>query len=165
MNQYTPLLEYILVFIMAAVPWMEILVVIPLAVAYGLHPPGVVLTAFIGNALPIWVIIYTYHRWMAWRKKKNRCRLPKGHNLTPENYSSGTDNRGRRLAKKIWDRYGLPGLALVGPIATGIHLAVLLALAAKSPPHATVFWMTTSLALWSTGLGVLSFYGLELVFW
>ena len=37
MYEYTPLLEYLLVFVLAAVPWMEILVVIPLAVAYGLH--------------------------------------------------------------------------------------------------------------------------------
>ncbi len=163
--------EYFVVFILAATPWIEILVVIPMAVAYGLHPLGASLFAFIGNALPVLGVVLAYRKWIFWRKRKISSSL--SHSFSHENnydYSSSEDDKNKfskakRRARNIFDRYGLPGLALLGPLLTGIYLALLVALALKCSLRSTAIWMTVSLALWATCLGIASFYGLSLMGW
>ncbi len=39
-------------------------------------------------------------------------------------------------ARRLWDRYGLPGLSLGGPVLTGVHVAALVALFAGSRSRA-----------------------------
>ena len=46
-------LAYLLVFLGAATPWLEILVIVPLGVAYGLNPVAVAIAAFLGNAITV----------------------------------------------------------------------------------------------------------------
>lgn len=45
--------QYALIFLLAAIHWLEIVVVIPIGVAFGIHPFGVALFAFLENILPI----------------------------------------------------------------------------------------------------------------
>lgn len=163
--------EYFVVFILAATPWIEILVVIPMAVAYGLHPLGVSLIAFTGNVLPVLGIALAYRKWIAWRNRKKEN--PNSHSFAHESnhdfaYSEGdTDStsKGKSRARNLFNRYGLPGLALLGPLLTGIYPALLMALALKNSFRHIAFWMTVSLALWAAGLGIASFYGLSLIGW
>ncbi|MBS3968709.1 MAG: small multi-drug export protein [Clostridia bacterium] len=156
--------EYILVFIMAATPWIEVLVVIPVAIASGLSPFWVVMAAFVGNVIPVWIIIAIYEKWEIWQsqRKSRKSEGEKGsYDSQVEEQPKKISKRGNR-ARKIWNRYGLPGLALLAPAITGIHLAAVMALAFKSPKRSTAIWMTISLAVWSIGMGIISFYGLSL---
>ena len=54
--------QYALVFLAAATPWLEIMIVIPVAVGVGLSPIPVTIISFIGNALPVIGIIALF-RW------------------------------------------------------------------------------------------------------
>ena len=140
---------------------MEILIVSPPAVAYGLSPLAVIIAAFTGNTLPVWGIIFIYGRWWG--------RYGEQENASTYSYSPSDKKetlvRLKRRARKIWDHYGLLGFSLLSPAVTGTHLAVIVALALKSPVRTTAFWMTVSLALWSVGLGVFSYYGLDWLGW
>ena len=159
-NQLLQIWEYILVFIMAATPWIEVLVVIPIAVASGLSPLWVVIVAFIGNVIPVWIIIAIYEKWESWQsqRKRRKSEVEKvSYGSQAEEQPTKISKRGKR-ARKIWNRYGLPGLALLAPAITGIHLAAVMALAFKSPKRLTAIWMTISLAVWSIGMGIMSFY-------
>jgi hypothetical protein len=143
----TGVLGYALVFLLAATPWLEILVVIPIAVGLGLDPVGVAVLAFLGNVLPIYGIVVGYDRVRTWLERRR-----------------GSDESGRHgRARRLWDRYGLPGLALASPILTGVHLAALIALAAGSPKRSVGAWMTASVAVWTVVLTLGSFYGLGFV--
>ncbi len=51
---------YFLVFLLAATPWIELLVVIPGALAAGLEPHWVAVLAFAGNAWPVVALVYGY---------------------------------------------------------------------------------------------------------
>lgn len=199
--------EYILVFIMAATPWIEILIVIPVAVAAGLSAFWVTIIAFIGNALPVLLIVALYEKWEQWRLKRRTKAIEESTHATsetecltsnelsieqdsgelhsdvhpyeelpsedqatvgpsqPEEPAAEEPSKRGKRARKIWDRYGLPGLALLAPAITGIHLAAVMALAFKSPKRATAIWMTISLALWAVATGVVSYYGLEWLDW
>ena len=45
--------EYFLVFLGAAIPWLEIALVIPLGIISGLSPVWVMILAFVGNMLTV----------------------------------------------------------------------------------------------------------------
>lgn len=133
--------SYLLVFIAAATPWLELVLVIPVAIGLGLAPIPVTVVSFIGNALPIYAIIGLFQRWEQRRGPVQRRWSPR--------------------AQRIWNRYGVPGLALAGPAVTGIHLATIMALALRADRRATAYWMTLSLALWAIITAVLTVLGFE----
>lgn len=140
--------QYLLIFILAATPWVELLLVIPAGLAMGLDPVLVALLAFAGNAIPVFVIVFLYKYWQEWRSARN-------------NPGPVVMSRRRQRAMNIWNRYGLPGLALSGPLVTGIHLATIIALVFKPQKNSLLIWMNLSLMLWTIGMTVISFFGLE----
>ncbi len=141
---------YFLVFILAATPWVELLLVIPAALGLGLNPLPVAVLAFAGNAIPVFIIVYGYRIWQSWR-------------LSGCEKESKPCSRRRKRALNIWNRYGLPGLAFLGPLLTGIHLAVIIALAFKPGKKALLLWMNLSLFVWTVALTAGVYYGLELI--
>ncbi|AGB38838.1 small multi-drug export protein [Natronococcus occultus] len=136
--------QYVLIFLLAAVPILEILVVVPVGIGLGLDPLAVAVFAFFGNVLPIYGIIVLYERLQTWWEGRTD--------------SSGTPSKRRALA--LWNRYGLPGLALVSPVATGVHLAAAIALAVGSRKRSVAVWMTASIALWTILFTAGTYYGI-----
>jgi hypothetical protein len=53
----------------------------------------------------------------------------------------------RKRVERIWNRYGVLGVALLAPIITGAVLATVLALALGAPPRPLLRWMALSTAL------------------
>ncbi|MFC7231408.1 small multi-drug export protein [Saliphagus sp. GCM10025308] len=135
--------QYALVFALAATPLLEILVVIPLGVALGLDPVVVAVTAFTGNVLPIYGIVLAADRVASWLESRR----------------SGEPSARRKRAIRIWNRYGLPGLALLSPVTTGVHLAAVLALSLGARGRDTLAWMTGSIALWTVLITLVSVVG------
>lgn len=137
--------QYALVFVLAAIPWLEILVVIPIGVGLGLNAVGVAVFAFLGNVLPIYGIVAVDARLRDWLERRRGS-------------ESGEPTRHER-ARAIWDRYGLPGLAVASPIVTGVHLAAVIALAVGSPKRLVGVWMTASIGVWTAILTAGAYYG------
>lgn len=130
-------LRYVLIFLLAATPLLEILVVIPIGIGIGLQPVLVAVAAFLGNVLPIYGIIVGHERLAAYLDGRR------------SDDNSDEPSSRRKRAKRIWDRYGLPGLAIASPLITGVHLAALLALGLGSKQRSTAVWMTASIAVWT----------------
>lgn len=127
--------RYLLVFVLAAIPWLEILLVIPAGVAIGLDPLLVGVVAFAGNALPIYGIVLAYERLAA-----------------RFGWGEGGESKRRERARRVWNRYGLPGLALAAPVLTGVHLAAVIALGLGARGRSTLAWMTASIAVWTVAI-------------
>ncbi|WNF38688.1 small multi-drug export protein [Bacillaceae bacterium IKA-2] len=136
--------EYILVFLIAAIPVVEIAVVIPVALVKGLNPILVGIFAFLGNLATVYLLIVFFEKYQLWREKRRR--KPK--------------KRSKR-AVEIWNKYGLPGLSISAPILIGSHIAVIIALAFGAKKILTIFWMTISLGLWAIAFTIGSYYGVE----
>lgn len=140
------MIEYILVFLGAAVPALEIAIVIPVGIVRGLSPFWVILLAFAGNMLTVVLLIFLYQRIEQWYRRR------KGEDAEGE---SKRQLRGR----KIMDKYGVAGLALAGPILIGTHIAAFFALLFGASKRNTIIWMTVSIALWSLVFGVVTAMG------
>lgn len=141
-------LGYALVFLLAAIPIVEVLVVVPTGVALGMNPVLVALSAFAGNLTTVLLVIGGSDRALAFVSSRWG---------DPDEEPSKRVRRARRL----WRRYGTPGLALAAPVSTGAHLAAALALSLGSGRHDVASWMAASLVAWTTVLATASFYGVE----
>ncbi|MBM4765191.1 small multi-drug export protein [Bacillus sp. B15-48] len=143
------LLEYALVFLGAAIPWFEIGLVIPLGIIMGLSPFWVMFLAFIGNLSTVIPLILAFAKVQDWYANRQ------------EKKGEASSKRSER-AKKVWNKYGLPGLAFLGPILTGIHIATFIGMSLGASKRWTFIWMTASLALWTLIFGVVTMLGFDL---
>lgn len=102
------IVQYVLVFVFAAIPVIEVLVVVPIAIGLGLDPLLTGIVAFAGNVASVYALIRFHRRLSTWWRRRRG---------TDETTPGGRYTRARRL----WDRYGLPGLSMSGPVLTGVH--------------------------------------------
>ena len=127
------IIEYILVFLGAAVPWLEIALVIPVGIIRGLSPVWVMVLAFTGNLLTVLLVIMAFQRVKEWMDR----------------------------GKHIWNKYGMPGLAMLGPILVGTHIAAFIGLLFGATKLNTTIWMTISIAVWTLTFGILTAMGFD----
>lgn len=148
------ILLYLTVFVLAATPWVEILVVIPFGIGVGLNPVAVGILAFAGNAIPIYLIVVAFERFNVWWANRRGSFLVNPSDATWEQGS-------RARAKRVLRRYGVPGLALAGPILIGAHLAAVITLLVGAPRGRIIGWMSLSLAIWTVALTASFNYGID----
>ncbi|MTD29611.1 small multi-drug export protein [Planomicrobium sp. YIM 101495] len=140
--------EYFLVFLGAAIPWLEIALVIPLGIVWGLSPFWVMFWAFVGNMLTVLALIIGFDRFRTWYEKRQRA---KGKET----------NRKNDRAKNIWNKYGLPGLAMLGPVLIGTHIAAFIGMTLGASKRNTTVWMTISIGAWTLAFGILTALGFD----
>jgi len=138
---------YIVLFLLAAAPWLDVFLVVPLGIVAGLSPVAVAIIGFAGNFLLVLLLGIFFKQFSKWNTNR---RLKKGITTT-----SKKETRARR----IWERYGLPGLALLAPLLVGTDIAALLALSLGSSRKRVIQWMAVSLAVWTIVMALGSVYG------
>ncbi|PPA71595.1 small multi-drug export protein [Jeotgalibacillus proteolyticus] len=140
-------IEYVLIFLAAATPWLEIALVIPLGIIRGHSPILVMLVGFLGNMVTIVLLIALFEKVRAYFAKKAKTEKKK--------------NKRQERAKKIWNRYGLPGLALLGPILIGTHIAAFIGMSLGAQKSWTLLWLTISIGIWSLVFGIATMLGFD----
>jgi len=150
--------SYLIVFLLAATPMFEIMVIIPIAIMGGMNAFGVMFVSFLGNLLTVILFIFLADRFKEWFKKRQ---APEGSNTNEELEEPIQENKRKQRAKRIWDKYGLPGLAFIGPFFVGSHVTALMAMAFGGTRQRVLFWMTASLLIWTLILGLAFYYGVD----
>lgn len=149
MNDWANIWEYILVFLLGAVPWVEIAVVIPLSIVAGLNPYLVGFTAFLGNWLTVVLLVVFFDKLKHWLQRRKKAET--------------AESKRQKRAKHIWNKYGLPGLALLGPLLIGSHIAAFIGILFGAGKGWTLAWMTASLIAWTIAITIVSVYGIDLL--
>lgn|SRR5699024_1247546 len=148
---------YLIIFLLAAIPFFEIAAIIPIAIIGGVPAIPTMITAFFGNLLTIVLLIVFVDKIKAWQKKRKQRK-----NGGEVNELEANGSKKHKRARNIWGKYGLPGLAFIGPFFVGSHLSALLALSFGGTRNKTLILMTASLLTWSIILGVAAYYGFDL---
>lgn len=157
-------ISYLLVFILAAIPLFELITVIPLAVIGGLSPIPVAILAFIGNSLTILLLILFVDKVKTWRKKRKQKRMiASEQEAATLEYEAEveTDSKKAKRARVLFDKYGLPGLAIIGPFFVGSHISAFMGMSFGSKRSLVTTWMLVSLGLWTIVTAVASSYGVS----
>lgn len=143
-------IEYLLVFVAAAIPWLEIALVIPVGIVRGLSPFWVMFLGFAGNLLTVLMLIFGFSKAENWMKKR----------------FAGKEMNQRQMkqmerARSIMNKYGLPGLALLGPLFIGTHIAAFIGLSFGADKNWTALWLTISIGLWTLVIGIATMLGFD----
>lgn len=153
------LLAYLTVFVAAAIPWLEVLLVVPAGIVAGLPLVPTIVVAAVGNVLTVIPVVYAGDRLrgVVLRRRADAAERS-GPDADPD--ASTTSGRSGR-ARRILVRYGVPGLAVIGPLLTGAHVAAAMAMAAGAPRRTVLGWMTLSILVWAAISGAVAVLGLE----
>lgn len=138
---------YVLVFLLAAAPFAEAYIVIPIAILGGLSAIPVFVIGLLGNYATVLLVILFVDRIRNWRNKKNRG-------------GSGSAKRTQR-AQALWNKFGFPGLALIGPLVVGSHLTTLMGVILGGTKKQAAIWMAISLLVWCVAFTVLGHLGVD----
>lgn len=140
--------EYFLVFLGAAIPWLEMALVIPLGIIAGLNPLTVTIVAIIGNLLTVLLLIIGFEKFQQWLAKRR------------EGKERPTSKRSQR-AKDLWRKYGLPGMMMLGPILIGTHIAAFIALVLGGSKQQATIWSVASIVAWAIAFAVFTALGFD----
>jgi uncharacterized membrane protein len=147
------LLAYLLVFVAAATPVLEIVLVIPAGIAAGLSPVAVTAVALTGNVATVVVVIFAGDRVLhVFRRRRSSGRG-----------TAGKPSKRSERAQRVVQRWGVPGLALLAPVSTGTHIAAVAALSLGAPRRNVLWWMIAGLGVWAVGVAAAAVLGLGLL--
>lgn len=131
------------VFLGGATPWLEAVVVIPAGVVAGLNPGVALAAGAVGNLLTVGVAAWSGERIRRWWIARRRRRRGEDPDAAPE-------PAGRRVrAERIARRWGMPALALLGPLGLGTQLSALVAVGIGATSRAAFAWVGAGTVLWS----------------
>ena len=130
------------IFIAGAIPWMEAIAVVPSGILLGLNPTATVTAAILGNAITIFLFAYL---GSTIRSKIIERRIAKGKSAESPKFDK---------ALKAFDKYGIYGMAFLGPIIIGTQFAAAASVAAGVKPLRVSILITTSMILWATLIAV-----------
>ncbi|MDR9434146.1 small multi-drug export protein [Pontimonas sp.] len=133
------------VFIAGATPWLEAVVVIPVGIAFGLSPVWTMVWALLGNASTIVLFAVLSERIMAGMARR---RERKGLSREP-------DARLER-AQKIFIRYGVFGMAVVGPLIIGTQIAAAIAVSLGVSVWRSSTIVTLGAVVWGVATGMIT---------
>lgn len=132
-----------LVFLAAATPVLEVLVVVPAAIVAGMAPVPVTLLAVAGNVTTLAMVVAAADRLAErWQAKR------------------GGPGRRAQRARQLARRWGVPELAALGPVSTGSHIAALAAVAVGDRRGRALAWMTVGVVAWAVAAAVATVLGL-----
>ncbi|WP_328607475.1 hypothetical protein OG943_47720 [Amycolatopsis sp. NBC_00345] len=135
-------LQWLGIALIAVVPFVESYIGSVIGIVIGVHPVVAAICAIIGNAAIVVAIAF------ATDSVRKRATRGKERTTTP----------GRARAKKLFDRFGVPGVALLGH-PTQISTAALIALGA--PRTKVIIWELISVVLWGTVVAVIAGFGIS----
>ncbi|MBU9713929.1 small multi-drug export protein [Evansella tamaricis] len=152
MNFMEYLWLYLLVFLFAAIPFFEAYGVIPIAIIAGLSPVPTFLLGLFGNVLTVLFVILFVNKIKEWRQARQRKR---GEEVV--------ESKRSKRAQRLWKKYGLPGLAMVGPLVVGSHLTAFMSMSFGGTKRSSFYWVTFSITFWSLLFTILVYLGIDLL--
>jgi hypothetical protein len=139
------------IFLAGATPWLEAIAVVPAGIIFGLDPTLTVIAAATGNAITIFLFAYAGSRIRTWLIGRREAKGKTG------------DSPKYQKAIAAFDKYGIYGMAILGPVLIGTQFAAAASVAAGVKPLKVSLLITASMVLWAAGIALLMvFSGLNL---
>jgi hypothetical protein len=140
-----PLLRWVGVLLAGAIPYVEAEGAAVLGVVAGVNPVVAILAAVVGNAIALAVVV-----WLIGAARSGVTR-GRAAETSPQ----------RQPLRQVFDRYGVPGVSLLGPLLLPSHVTAA-AMVGFGAPRARVFaWGVAAVTAWAVVLGVVVHLGVS----
>jgi len=124
---------------------LEIWAAVPLGLALRMPPLEVAVATFVGAVAGAAIVIALGDRARSWLLRRRPA--------------AAADAQRPGLMRRVWNRYGLPGLGLLAPLVTGAPLGAALGLALGARPGPLLLWISIGAAAWTAGLTLVGALG------
>ena len=145
-------LQWLGLILISAIPFIESYGGGFIGVLAGMPVWAAIISAVIGNALAVAMMVYGAH-WI--RTQVLTRRKPKALNER--------QLKRRDKAKKLFDKFGVPGVSLLGPMALPSQFTAPLMASFGANRHLIMLWMTVSIIVWGVGFVLLGIGFLNLI--
>ena len=137
-----------------AIPWLEAVTVIPAGILLGLPPVAVVVTAIIGNLATVALVAFGGERVRSLLVRRRR------RGVSTEG-AEGTEGGRASRAERVMARFGLPGLAILGPLGVGTQLSAAIVVSLGVSGRRAFAWVGASTVGWSVVVALLVASGID----
>ena len=142
-------LGYIGIFLAGAIPWFEAIGVVPGGIVIGLDPILTVLFAAAGNLITIAAFAYGGAKIRSWvvARREAKGKQPKSDRWTK--------------AQRAFEKYGVYGMAILGPLVIGTQFAAAASVAAGVRPAKVTLLVSAAMVLWAIVIAFLTAWLVE----
>ncbi len=137
-----------------AIPWLEAVTVIPTGILLGLPPVAVVVTAIIGNLATVALVAFGGERVRSVLIRRRR-------RTVGTEGADGTQGGRASRAERVMARFGLPGLAILGPLGVGTQLSAAIIVSLGISGRGAFAWVGASTVGWSVVVALLVAWGID----
>jgi hypothetical protein len=143
-NGLPEVLRWFGIMVTAMIPFLEVELAAVLGVLGGQHVVVAVLAAVVGNTAVVALIVLVASR--------TRSRLTR---------DSTTEESPRRAkVRRTFDRYGVPGVSLLGPLLLPTHFTSAAMVSFGARARTVLIWETIAIVVWGAAFGALAALGL-----
>ncbi len=125
---------------------LELWASVPTGFALKLHPLLNAIATILGASTGVIIVILLGDRARTWILRKRKWQNEPGKN---------------KLIVRIWQRCGIIGLGLLGPLLVGAPLGAAIGIALGAPATRLIFWMAVGIILWTAILTIACALGIE----
>lgn len=143
-----PIFQFLSVLVVGAIPFLEGYVAVPVGVAIGYPFLMTLIAGIIGNWLSVAAVIVASESLQRWLQKRR----------TAKHGSTASSKRTQR-ASQLFSKYGVPGVALIGPLLIGNHIGAFVSIVSGASKRYVLLWQTISIVVWAVGAGLLVYLG------
>ena len=140
-----PLLRWVGVLLAGAIPYVEAEGAAVLGVVAGVNPVVAILAAVVGNAIALAVVV--------WLIGAARSGVTRGR--------AAEKSPKRQRMRQVFDRYGVPGVSLLGPLLLPSHVTAAAMVGFGAPRPRVFAWGVAAVTAWAVVLGVVVHLGVS----
>lgn len=143
-----PIFQFLSVMVVAAIPFLEGYVAVPVGVAIGYPFLLALIAGIVGNWLSVAAVIAASGNLQRWLQGRRRAKQ-----------GGAASSKRTQRASQLFSKYGVPGVALIGPLLVGNHIGAFVCIISGASKRYVLLWQTISIVVWATGAGLLVYWG------
>ncbi|MGO4105865.1 hypothetical protein AB4Y63_18150 [Leifsonia sp. YAF41] len=146
-SSFPEFLQWVGVMLVAAIPFVDSYFGSVIGILAGVTPVVAIAAAIVGNIISMMIFALTAHR----------VRVGVLNGKTPPEESSR-----RRKVRAWFDKYGVAGVSLVGPVILPSQFTSAAMVSFGAPKNSVILWQIISITIWGVVVGTLATVGITL---
>ncbi|PCE16436.1 small multidrug efflux protein [Microbacterium sp. SZ1] len=156
--QVPDLVQPLIVALAGAVPFIEGEGAAAIGIIGGIHPVIAAIAAMVGNFLCVAILVIAgagARKAIVTRARSRQAVAADGSSL--EEIPAETDRGSARRAKfqRAFERYGVPGVSLLGPLLLPTHFTATMLAASGVSKGRVLIWQAVAIFLWTTAVTII----------
>ncbi|WP_420112427.1 hypothetical protein [Pseudactinotalea sp.] len=155
-----PFLRWIGVMLAAVIPYVEAEGGAILGIAAGVSPFLAIPAAIAGNGIALAVVVNATSAVRSGVTARRNSTSAGGVAVTEEDNEPAPDAKRARM-RRVFDRYGVPGVSLLGPLLLPSHVTSAAMVGFGAPKRTVLIWGIVAVGAWAILFGTIAYLGVS----